>query len=1198
MGDFTRVPRRRIRARFSTLFWVIGLAMLLPPANAVFGASRLVFPRFSFDGGTLTGVAIVNPTGENASVTLTAYGPDGARIQAPGFRNPSVWQIDAGRQKAQLLHEWFGASLSADRMGWFEVVSGTSGLTGFFLFLNLEGTQFDGADLPETAEQIVFNQVRAGDGYATELNLINPGDVQAEVSLKLTSSEMADISRTLSIPSRGMRRLDAAQLFGVSRIPVHSHVRAASSAPIAGFEFVRSEKGDLIGMNARRERERLTELYFPQLAVKGPWKTELGIVNYSTSPAILTVSAYRADGKLFGAGEVTANPVTLTLNRNGTLLVDVAEVFGFQGSQTRDGWIKVVSSSASVNGYITYGVPGSGSVALVSTAAEGRRRALFSHIATVPGFFTGLAILNPGSLVANIRVMAFTKEGAPLGTYDTALPPGHRISKVIQELVGAAADNQGGGFIWLKSDIPVYSTSLFGTAKVLANIPPQEAPEAFAPDAGTATLRITPPLAAVQPGKPQKFQVTGAAGTVTWKVNGIAGGNDQVGRVTADGFYTAPPNLAAQVVSITAETPGRSAGASIDVLRSSDFFSGLGLIQAVTYLQGLKRLYQAELLGSGAGGSEDDVSPASGSGSSEIYELVPPATRIRLAGFQNEEIADMEPYEASNGKEYLLLAARTTGRILRLDPAAPQSAAEVVATGLTQPGAMVVDRVSGNLLVAERDKITTVSRASLEAGLKSKPAGVLSPAERSPDHRPGLLLGAGGATGIVVDECGGDVYFSNAATGTIGVYSRATGESSVVADQLFGPAEMLAIYRRGVSCPSSLNLLVIEREVGWVSLVLPLTGEIYVWFEVPAAFDVTFLPEGNPFTEVAGVLLGQFFDESGDLFFIELPGDYAPEPTNALTSQCQGSVFLGDPFLEAIIRQALGLGADELLTCEVAEGLYELWAESAYVDNLYGLEFFPYLQIADLYDNLVFDIEPLSKLPLLQALELGDNLIFDLDGLENLFFLWYLGLSDNFITDVSPLTYLWNLEYLDLYDNLISDIEPLVYNFGLDDESFVDLRRNLLGLDDCRNLQQLRIQGAEVLSDVDCSVLPRADVVVSVAPSAAAVGDGAELGYRITITNEGPQTATQVLLLNFLPAEAFFDDVQVSGPGACVLVEEILLVCLFTEVPRLGQVRVDVGTTVYPFGGDFLVNEVLVSADQYDPYIWDNRAKTYTPVVP
>ena len=74
----------------------------------------------------------------------------------------------------------------------------------------------------------------------------------------------------------------------------------------------------------------------------------------------------------------------------------------------------------------------------------------------------------------------------------------------------------------------------------------------------------------------------------------------------------------------------------------------------------------------------------------------------------------------------------------------------------------------------------------------------------------------------------------------------------------------------------------------------------------------------------------------------------------------------------------------------------------------------------------------------------------------------------NEVANLGPLSGLTALQTLYLDSNNISDIAALVANSGLGQSDFVDLQDNLLGTNDCVNLQILLDLGVDVFHDVSC----------------------------------------------------------------------------------------------------------------------------------
>ncbi len=88
--------------------------------------------------------------------------------------------------------------------------------------------------------------------------------------------------------------------------------------------------------------------------------------------------------------------------------------------------------------------------------------------------------------------------------------------------------------------------------------------------AGNVTVLVAPATVMVRLGNQQVFtdMVTGALNlSVTWTVNGVAGGNSTIGTITANGTYTAPLTLPApNTVTVTAtsvEDPTKSSSATV-----------------------------------------------------------------------------------------------------------------------------------------------------------------------------------------------------------------------------------------------------------------------------------------------------------------------------------------------------------------------------------------------------------------------------------------------------------------------------------------------------------------------------------------------------------------------------------------------------------------------------------------------------------
>ena len=1057
MGEVYRATDTKLKCDVALIIFLAIFGLL---ASFTSAQSRLIFPRLAFEEGTLTGIAILNPNGTPASVTFIAYDDTGNLIEAPGFESRREITIQAGLQFAEVIATLFGVG-PANTVGWIEAASSSSDLTGFFLYLNLpDFTFFDGADLPRSNTQLVFPEVRLADGFSTEMNLVNPGAAATSVQLTLQGGETPHTTDPFSIPALGVRRLDVGEVFtetlpaGADALPDPAIVSVVSTQEVAGFAFVRQPEGDLLGLNAVPAEEQLNRLYFPQLAVGESIRTELSLDNLSGEDTLLTLTAHQKDGELFGSEDITANPISLALEAGQVLRLDMSDTFGFVGNDLRDGWLEVASTSQVLHGALSYTVSASKSLAAVATSAQGSRQAAFSHLATDLGFFTGVALLNSATLAADVRIVAIAADGQILGTATRTLAPGQRISQLLGvELIPQAA-GQVGGAVYVRSSLPIYLTSLFGREGILANIPAQPVPSSYLPDEGLPQARLRPSLAAVEPDGSLAFKIEmGGEEMPSWKVNGMPGGSAQLGTISSTGNFQAPASSPMRLpVSITVEIGDQAASASVDVVSRQVLVGGLGLVQSVAYLEGLARLFVAEL---GVGGASASEGSPQGGGS--VILDVTSESRIEVRQFPGEDVAKILAYRQPDGRESLLVAGRGTGQIYRLEVEEPIKL-EVIASGLNAPVAMALDSPTGDLLVAEADKLSRISASRLEEE-GSEPQG--------PPLGASSLLEEIAPRGVAVDTYTGDILFSDGAERSIRRLDRITGAVTTVV-QLTDPTQLLGILRSGVSGPEGFHLFVAEPTIGQVTRVVPELALASLFAPAQGVQDVTFLPAGA-LSGSEGVLAAVQAGGGGQVEQLLVPQIYQLETETINPPDlppCIGVVEIPDQALEAALRQALGLGPLDPITCDLAEALTELTAQELGISRLDGLESFVNLQSLNLGRNEIGDISPLIGLASLTVLDLEDNQVSDISPLASLTNLTRLFLEVNQVADISALAGLTNLEFLDLDRNQVSDISFVVGLTNLEDLSLDSNQvSDISVVANLTNLERLAVRSTQV-SDI------------------------------------------------------------------------------------------------------------------------------------
>jgi hypothetical protein len=801
---------------------------------SVYGDTVLNFPRATFAQGQFTGFAIANPNDTDAEVTLTAYRSDGSVFSSPGLTNPAKVTISARRQRAFLLsdRDIFGAtpelinSTQPVRL-WLQATSPVSGLTGFYLQGDNTLQTLDGSDPSAGLTTFVFLLLDEGAGISTDLRIVNPGDAVANISVEFRRADgtVAGTSNLPPLAAKAALQGTASELFP-NRSPDTAYLNLKSDTALAADALVQdAQRPSLAVLGAQRTVAQSRLLNFPQLVDGGDWSSEITVLSLSDTPLILTFRAFQENGALFVPPALTNNTVQRTLSPRAILKTSAAEVFGFRQDVTQAGWLQVEANDAGLTGFIAYGTRSNPTRAVVAAQHTPVTRAVFSHQAEAAGFFTGLAVLNASALTANVEVFSLNADGSLRGRTKQALKPNQRQSKVLREWV-PAAEGVAGGYILLRSDVPVIATEVFGTASLtaLANVPPQPIQTDLNPAASIPNLKVLPPMAVLETKTTQQFQASGIT-NVTWSVDAAAGTGSPGAVNAATGLFTAPdrpPESRTVSLVATAADGSQKTGATVDIIERNTLASGLSVVRAVAYLTSSKRFFLAEQQGL----SKEVTS----GGSTRISELKGTAQQLLIN--VDETVEKILPFVDRTGKEILLLAGFDTGRIYRLDPNATPPALVPIITGLLQPTSMAFTD-TGDLAVAEQgaNQIQITPRSQLD-----------STKTNAPEVR--RIVAASAPQGVAVDTCTGEIFFTDPNGNLIGVLA---GQTRVVASGLVKPTEILILRRRGMRCPNGITLFVVEEGGNRVLCIAPQISPAPLVFlsNLNAPRDLAFLPQGN-----------------------------------------------------------------------------------------------------------------------------------------------------------------------------------------------------------------------------------------------------------------------------------------------------------------------------------------------------------------
>jgi hypothetical protein len=448
------------------------------------GTVRFAIPFSSQDQkSAFTGIALTNPVPFRVKVNLAAYDAAGNLITGSGITNPVDLILPRNGQFARLASQIFGPGFNSSTSGTIVATAAASTMAGFYLEggaiarEDLNGATADLVAVRSWVWPTVFHQ---GPAPATVLQMFNPGDKPATATLRLY-----DVSGTLQASSQvivapgGTQAREIGILFPAMDFNSleGGYVTGVSDAGLAVSEiFGNSNDSNVLqGQLAVQRRSYL----IPHFVTGAGYSTELSLVNMDpATTGQLTLTAFDEEGTPLGGG-----PVDVFIAPGNQYIKAVGQIFGSLGSTFTTGYIRVDLVASSLGPFVT--APAiAGSVRFTSAGGIGSTALplfippssdfVYSHVAQNLGYFSGVTVINPNATEVNVSLEVFATDGTPVGSTSLQLQPGQKISKLVAQFVPGSA-GQLGGYVRVRSTLPVTSFSLFGTddGKLLSAIPPQ-----------------------------------------------------------------------------------------------------------------------------------------------------------------------------------------------------------------------------------------------------------------------------------------------------------------------------------------------------------------------------------------------------------------------------------------------------------------------------------------------------------------------------------------------------------------------------------------------------------------------------------------------------------------------------------------------------------------------------------------------------
>ena len=368
-----------------------------------------------------------------------------------------------------------GGSTSSQPASWLKVESTARKVAGIFLALDPAVTLLDGADVSSrTLTSFVFPEIETSEDGFTQLHIVNPQASPNQTTLELVSADGHVRARAdRAIAANGWVAELVAELFPGITPQSSDYIRPTATLGVVAFEFLGRNGRFVQGLNGQDTASGATTLYSPQYVVGVPiLSSTLSVVNLDDASGVVTLRFIGDDGSVISTQQQPISP-------RGKLLV-ADQSFQPTSSVQMAGYVEVISNGPRLAGSVVFGDRArstfSSALALVANLHSDM---IFAQVGSAegssPSWFTGLALLNPGSTNADAKVQIFAPDGAIVSSGTFVIPPKERRSQLLTEyfpeLVGR---DMLGGYIRVTTNQPLASFVLFGTGtlSVLSEVPP------------------------------------------------------------------------------------------------------------------------------------------------------------------------------------------------------------------------------------------------------------------------------------------------------------------------------------------------------------------------------------------------------------------------------------------------------------------------------------------------------------------------------------------------------------------------------------------------------------------------------------------------------------------------------------------------------------------------------------------------------
>jgi len=402
------------------------------------------------------GMALSNPTGDPMVIRIEARGTDGRPTAGEGLASPAFMTIQPHSEQIFVADQVLGLGASlwngSFHVGWSDKRGTSLAFRGNGLPIQLDGI----GPLAAPHKSLWLPLLTEHDTSSLRTLRLFSGSSSAAgvtVTYRTRLGEVVEKGQII-VPAWGRTDLEVNLGSGAAQV---SSAQIESTTPISARLEVRPSR-DTWSVDAL-PASSAGKFIQPHAEFNGTFKTRFIIMNTSATAGKRTIRFKRHKQ----SGEVMGNEMGLIMDNSQTAVIGLETIFSVSSSEAAGaGWIEIDADGGSLLIYALAYDPVRFATAVSPVGSGDSGTLSMPFFVENAGYWTGLAIANPGSAQASASIVAYGEKGEVLGQDSITLGPGQSKTQLVHQWISGLSEEATGQIV-ITTTSPLNLLAYFGS---------------------------------------------------------------------------------------------------------------------------------------------------------------------------------------------------------------------------------------------------------------------------------------------------------------------------------------------------------------------------------------------------------------------------------------------------------------------------------------------------------------------------------------------------------------------------------------------------------------------------------------------------------------------------------------------------------------------------------------------------------------